>query len=371
MASYFVQLVTFAIALSGTFYKCVREDAEGRRVYWKGLVPSLTVAGRLVFVCLTLSLGLSLWITYDASLTATANKSALVDSLKQQRTLSEQLASARKENLDHFNLVINGQLKNMATTTNKLRETAELVQRRVIGSLTTTKSFDFEFFVDGLRLGDDWERDASIENRLGTGGHIGNSAVLRKIFCGFYQPVESERLQIPIASNPVIEFILSVKKPDSFQCELIPSLVVAPATTNQHELELRMAGLSNLRPTTRAVFDAHISEQQLDSFPFHSLLNADSFVPDGPGSFSVLLTPGSNAKESVKYLSEHMPSRIGFNVIPNNGVGGFRSAWTFVRQDPSTGPIEYSSRFIIERSDSNWQRFEFLRNPNLRAVRHP
>jgi hypothetical protein len=345
MPVYVVSIVSFVLAVIGTYFKCVEEDAAGKRVSTKWHFPVLTHAGKVMLATLLVSLALSLWVARSTSRTASENQTELRNQLAAAET---QLASLRAE-----------QKRGFDAASKQLNEAPHETKEQVVASLAETKSFQLDIFFEDLRLDKDWDRVDHAESQT---EHVASVGVrlLRKMLCGFGASVADERLEIPLASRPSIVLFVWVKKRPTEECNIATALVKDAATTQERSLQLEMLGQLNSPPSTRAVFTAFVTEQQVQSLEINPSLTLSSFDGGEGPFFTAGLGTGPEAAASVRYLTEHLPSKMGFNVIMNRGAGNLRIARMFAHPSVRSDAGGLSLRFAQSEADSNWSSLRFL-----------
>jgi hypothetical protein len=65
MSTYFLLIISFMLAVFGTFYKSVKTDEKGNILYSRPGIPALTQVGKMIVALLTLSFAVSLYVTWD------------------------------------------------------------------------------------------------------------------------------------------------------------------------------------------------------------------------------------------------------------------------------------------------------------------
>jgi hypothetical protein len=334
-------LVSFLIALVGTFFKCIKEDETGKRVYSARGRPLLTNQGKLILVLLFLSFGTSLWLAWDAAQT---NKK-LTDQLNgikkenyngYQSVLSEQRTEERAA-LDRQKHLIDLQEETGQQIARNLEHTASLLEQTVVGRLSNVNSLGTILYFEGApRL-----KDAKFRPTA--------DAFMSLAFCSRW--IRQARLTIPAGRDIAFFFSLiggndgtcSIKQEFHWGSKNSPlenSAFGEPVSWNAYNPDLSLVDSFNIRITLdRETF--RTMNPTPSATPAMSL-----FVPDGDAVLIVQPTSDKNFEALARDLDELLPRRIGIRVLPNE-VG--TELLTVRRYDREKSIIEGKDGFVSVR----------------------
>jgi hypothetical protein len=347
MLALIVQVITFLLALIGTFFKCVKEDSRGNPLHSSRGLPVLTTPGRYILTLLVGSFLLSLLLTWKSSqqmdgLTgdvAVARRD-LTKALKAQLNLSLQLNGAKDEIQGRQEADQKESVGRLSDVARKLEGTSNLLERKT-RDLSPVKSFSLILFFDGMnrpvRIGDRGGMSAGEDRGLVPGDSPG---LLKDMLCG-----SQVDFDIQISSNPTLEFSAICVGHDFIPVVEVPG---SKYSAGQILLDVRY---EHWEPSRRGMFVLFsVNEKQVtqftdskvadDSGSFSALrnINMNSFAPDH-GAFASFSTHGSGGKHDFDLLEPFLPKYVGFSIAPNHGALDPQSTWVYgARQRASSTP---------------------------------
>ncbi|MBV9779998.1 MAG: hypothetical protein JOY62_08485 [Acidobacteriaceae bacterium] len=156
------QLVAFLVALIGTFFKCVKEDAHEKPLRSSWGLPVLTKPGVCILTLLIASFVSSLWLTHasskemsDLRTNLAAARGDLTASLIAEKALSLQLKGANDEIQARQSAAQIDNVSRLNEVTQKLENSSDLLSGR-IRKLSPVQSFRLILFFDGMKRPTPW-----------------------------------------------------------------------------------------------------------------------------------------------------------------------------------------------------------------------
>lgn len=143
------QVIAFCIALLGTFFKCIKEDGKGKRIYSSNGIPALTIQGKCILALLVASFGTSFWLTWNSA-------------------------------KEHRHAVAN-------------------LENNIVGRQTPVKSLQIFLFLDkaGTNLGQRWQSSPTFTEDL----------MMDWVFCP--RQMRNARLNVPVGDGMYLQFLFT------------------------------------------------------------------------------------------------------------------------------------------------------------------
>lgn len=196
MSAFIAQLVTFLVALIGTFFKCVKEDAHGRPLRSSRGLPVLTGPGKYILTLLVASFVSSIWLTHDSSQEMTELQKNLKAALAKQSELSDQLRKANEQIQEHQTNAQADNVQRLNQVTQKLEGTTDLLTSRIT-DLLPVRSFMLLLFFESMSRPARAPNAPPIEHRPAVPGET--PGVFYDMICG-----SGVDFDIQISSDPEI-----------------------------------------------------------------------------------------------------------------------------------------------------------------------
>jgi hypothetical protein len=344
MPSFISQLASLVIALLGTFFKCIKEDSAGKRMYSASGLPLLTKQGKYILILLFVSFGTSLVIAWQSSRESQTLKDKLANIQQQDyegiRNVLHEQERDETATLSKQKDLLNAQEKSGEKITKTLEDTTQTLEQRVIGSLTAVNSLTLILYLENV---------PNFTNSSASGKRTVDS-VLNLAFCS--ERLRQARLTVPIGSNINTQFVFS--RGSNGTCSIEKKVWWGPKGSDI------LVGDAEKTADPQLIFfntDLHSDFKTENSCEIHLTLDAQDFrnsnpypvvmpslvdfVPDGNAGF--VAQPNSDSytdyHELTRDLMRILPRAIGIRVLPNGVASQLLTARSFRQQ-----PIEMMRR---------------------------
>jgi hypothetical protein len=317
------QVVTFLVALIGTFFKCVKEDARGKPLHSARGLPILTTPGTYILTLLVASFVSSLWLTRNSSRDMSDLQKELAAAGQEITSLSLQLKSANEEIKSRQEAAQADSARRLNDVTQKLAGASDLLERRV-REVSAVRDFELVlFFYDMSRPAHIPAKLASSERDAG-GLPDDSPGILRDMLCGarvqFGAQVEFD---ITISPNPALTFhAVCYEDVDS-------EMLVGTPTYEPTRFPIRMT-FERWDQSAKGVYVGfRVDAKDLTDYvgAIGGGLTLNSFAL-GHNAWAVFSAIGARPKD-FKRAEPFLPRRVGFSVAPNGGSYDPKSTWIY------------------------------------------